>query len=354
MTGHEAPQRLLRAVLAAAVFAGMMEAAGYSVFYFRHREFPHRFAGERFHNAYEAHYVTDHPYLPYLAREGVWKQIRFNSLGDRGGEPEMPKKRIRVICFGGSTTFDAVHDDEHTWPGILQKSLGTGRYEVINAAQNGATTADTLVNLALLHSDLQPDFILVLDGINDLESSYAVGFRPDYAHRRRKIPDVPYPIFARLPRWLEYSSVFVETQAALLGDRGDLHWLYTRPTAYRFDFERGPFGLDTFRRNLMHIRAICREHKAKLVLGTPPYYRLLAERQRSLGKDFPGAWQRGIDAENAIIRDVASKTPNVFLAEVAESFSPTELEMLDFCHFTEKGNERVAESFYKAIKAAER
>src|SRR5579863_189502 len=165
-------------IVALMVFVVSIETTGYVLFFLKHKETPHIFALEQFENRYENHYVTDHPYLPYLAREGVWKNIRFNSLGDRGSEPDMPKRRIRVICFGGSTTYDMVHDEEHTWPGILQRMLGP-KYEVINAAQNGATSADTLINLELLHIDLRPDYVLVLDGINDLESSFAVGFRPD-------------------------------------------------------------------------------------------------------------------------------------------------------------------------------
>ena len=140
--------------------------------------------------------------------------------------------------------------------------------------------------------------------------------------------------------------MFVAIKFALLGTRGDLHWLYTRRTAV-LDFEHGPFGLETFRRNLAHIHAICSEQKAKLILGTPPYYHAWAELDK--GKVFADGWQRGIDAENKIIRAFAAKTQGVFLAEVAQSFTPSSQEMIDFVHFTAEGNEKIAEAFYKAI-----
>ncbi|MEK9146502.1 MAG: GDSL-type esterase/lipase family protein, partial [Elusimicrobiota bacterium] len=230
------PRKRVSFIAAIAVsLVAATEGASYVLFYWEHRRLPHEFAASRLRRP-ESHYRTDHPYLPYIAEQGRWRNIRFNSLGDRGAEPDRPKRRIRLVCYGGSTTFDMAHDEDKTWPGMLQRLLGEERYEVINAAQNGATSADTLVNFALIHADLKPDYLLVLDGINDLESSFQTGFRPDYSHRRRKIPDVPFPILDALPGWLDYSALWVQVRWALTGDQRDLHELYTKVGA--FDYQR--------------------------------------------------------------------------------------------------------------------
>lgn len=321
-----------------------VEAMGQLGFRVKHGDWPRAFAAKNFDQPARL-YMGDHPYLPYLATKGTAGRVEFDALGNRGRGLETPKRRLRVLCYGGSTTFDAAHDWEKTWPGRLQELLGP-RYEVVIAAQNGATTADTLVNYALVQSASEADFVLAYEGINDLESSFAPGFRSDYAHRRRKIGGTPYPFFDRLPRALHWSAVYTALRWKLVGPRGDLHAQFSRPTAY--DFRNGPFGLPTFRRNLESLHALARARGATLVLGTAQYYRPWADVH--FGADFGAGWERGIKAENEAQRELARRLPGTVLAEVAGSFVPTEAEMTDFCHLTVRGNELVAKAFHQAMK----
>ncbi len=331
----------------ALLVALVVELAGYAGFRVKHGVFPREFA-RRHYGAGAELYMGDHPYLPYLATKGRSGALEFNSRGDRGPELESPKRRIRVLCYGGSTTFDGGHAWEETWPGRLQALLGRDRYEVVIAAQNGATTADTLVNFALTHSDAEADFVLTYEGINDLESSFAPGFRPDYAHRRRKIGGEPYPVFKALPAALHHSALYTALRWKLVGPRGDLHAQFSRPTAY--DFKNGPFGLAAFEANLRSLHALARARKAVLVLGTAQYYRPWAD--KNFGAEFGEGWQRGLAAENELQRRLARELPGARLAEVAGSFTPTEEHMTDFCHLTAKGNELVARAFHAAVVRA--
>jgi hypothetical protein len=335
------------AFAAAALAVLLLEGFGQLGFRLKHGDWPRAFARANFDQPIRL-YMGDHPYLPYLATKGVEGRVEFDALGNRGRGLETPKRRVRVLCYGGSTTFDAAHDWEQTWPGRLQALLGP-KYEVVIAAQNGATTADTLVNYALVQSSSEADFVLAYEGINDLESSYAPGFRTDYAHRRRKIGESPYPFFERLPRALHYSACYTALRWKLVGPRGDLHAQFSRPTAY--DFKKGPFGLRTFERNLESLHALTRARGARLVLGTAQYYRPWADAH--FGADFGAGWERGIKAENAIQRALSRRLADVALADVANSFTPTEAEMTDFCHLTPRGNEFVARAFWKALKTAQ-
>jgi hypothetical protein len=157
MTRSRGP-RLLALTAGAVLFClAVTEAAGYGLFWLKHRQWPVQ-AAQAFYTP-EHHYMTDHPYLPYLALPGRHGGMDFNSLGDRGPEPDRPKKRIRLLCFGGSTTFDMAHTLELTWPGMLQTRLGP-RYEVINAAQNGATTADTVAAVRELTGGFGADVVI--------------------------------------------------------------------------------------------------------------------------------------------------------------------------------------------------
>lgn len=329
------------------LIAFVAEGLGYGAFSVVSGETPREF-GERTFRVPRL-YMTDHPFLPFLARKGTSGLVEFDSMGNRGAEPESPKRRIRIVCLGGSTTLDAGHRWDQTWPGQLQEMLGAEHYEVINAGQSGATTADSLVKLALLHVDLKPDFVVVYHGTNDVAPSYGVGFRPDYAHRKRSIGNTPYPLFDRLPRRLEYSSLFVAVRYALVGDRGNLWNLYTR-FPVRMDFENGPFGVATFRRNLTSMHALCREHGARLVLGTFVYSRELAEREQGL--EWADAWQRCIDLQNASIRALAAERPEILLADLARSIAADGSHFVDHCHLTPKGNRAIASAFLDAIRPA--
>jgi lysophospholipase L1-like esterase len=338
-------KKLLFLILTVALVVAAVEAGGYALFYLRFGELPRSFGRQTF--AVMRLHMPDHPYLPYFATAGLRGNIQLNSWGDRGPEPEDPKRRQRIICFGGSTTFDQEHRWEETWPGHLQRLLGEDENEVLIAAHNGDTTAETLVKLTVLHIDLQPDLILVYHGTNDLEASYTRGFRSDYAHRRRDVGKTPYPVFDRLPRWLDYSSVFVATRYSLVGSRGGMWQLYTRQ-GLSYNLQEGPFGLDTFERNLRSINAIAQENGARVVLGTFVFYRPWGE--SVFGTTWAEAWQTGIERQNDIIRTFAAGNANVSCADIARVFEPGEEHMLDYCHLKPAGNEAIARAFYEAIR----
>ena len=354
MTEVTRPRLVIYSVVILVIAFLACEIVAQVAFRLKYREPPQVFGKRTF--AQVERYMSDHPYLPYIATEGrayvnkdSWgttAPVTFNSLGDRGPEPDVPKRRVRIIAFGGSTTFGAPSPLDETWPWLLQKYLGDDRFEVINAAQNGATTADTLVNLALIHIDLEPDYIVIYHGTNDLESSFAPGFKADYSHRRRKIASVP-PIFETLPRALDYSAQFVLLRNAILGNRayGDLWSRYTRNTDY--DFERGPFGLATFQRNLKNIIAIANANGAHVVVGTFQYHKQWAA--DNVSPEFADAWERGLAQQNQIVRQLADSDYDVMVTDVANFFQPTSETLWDFCHLTARGNSKVAEAFAETI-----
>ena len=136
-----------------------------------------------------------------------------------------------------------------------------------------------------------------------------------------------------------------------MGDRSSLWTLYTR-FDNDTDLRRGPFGLDTFRRNLVSLNAICREHHAKVVLGTFQYYKPWAEIHRD--QTWADAWEHGLARENDIIRALADSDDNIWCADVARSFVPTPEHMVDFCHLTTLGNRLIARAFFDTIEAMRR
>lgn len=96
--------------------------------------------------------------------------VKYNSKGFRTPEFADTPDKIRLACFGGSSTFGAGSDDHQTWPAFLQRHLdqaNPGRYEVINC---GFGSYDTGLIKNLLHSEVfgyQPHAVVIYSGFND-------------------------------------------------------------------------------------------------------------------------------------------------------------------------------------------
>ena len=73
---------------------------------------------------------------------GVDLQVRINAQGYRGSDFATPKTpgRIRIVCIGGSTTFQGIRDDI-TYPALLEQALRDSHpaldLEVLNLGISG-------------------------------------------------------------------------------------------------------------------------------------------------------------------------------------------------------------------------
>lgn len=114
-----------------------------------------------------------------------------NSLGFRGPDVEVPKPlgRFRIVCLGGSTTYSDGVGDEDAYPLLLEKLLRKARpdldIEVVNAGVPSYTSAESLANLAFRCLDLEPDAIVVYQGVNDYRPRVYKNFDSAYFHWRK-------------------------------------------------------------------------------------------------------------------------------------------------------------------------
>ena len=98
--------------------------------------------------------------------------IKINKMGYRGPPIDKVKRRIRVLCVGGSTTFGVTTaQKDRPYPEVLQDLLGK-KYEVINA---GVPGHDVWMNLMELgehfrkYLSLKPDVVVIYQGWNDYD-----------------------------------------------------------------------------------------------------------------------------------------------------------------------------------------
>lgn len=95
-------------------------------------------------------------------------RFHINGYGYRGPEIDMPKKRTRIIIYGGSAVFDPLVSV--SWPEKVQEHLNKLSYdvEVINAGIPGASSAEIAARFFSEVLYLRPDFVLMYEGWNDV------------------------------------------------------------------------------------------------------------------------------------------------------------------------------------------
>ena len=95
-------------------------------------------------------------------------------MGFRGAE--LPKNRddyIKIVTVGGSTTECFYISDGKTWTDLLEKGMnktcGNFRLWFNNAGIDGHSTFGHIILISDFMIELQPDYILFLLGLNDIE-----------------------------------------------------------------------------------------------------------------------------------------------------------------------------------------
>jgi lysophospholipase L1-like esterase len=292
-----------------------------------------------------------HPFLPYagardaqieaLNPDGTRESIITNSYGFRTSAFPAAKapEDFVVLCFGESTTFGyRAPDNAATWPGVLETLLEEAfperRVRVFNFGVDMASSAFSVVNLALVGVHLQPDLVIVYHGCNDVTVANTNDYRWDHSHAYRDLDgDAGYGLQARLPEWL-LRLVAVQVSSALF-DRwrgsNDLFHAATRPFA---QLEGSLPDLSALLVNYRTLHSLAQGAGAEILFstfqfrdGSNPLFRHFNQQLRA---EFDrNAWH-WID-QDALLPD-ADATLQV-----------------DPCHFTQAGRSRLAANFRDAI-----
>jgi lysophospholipase L1-like esterase len=169
---------------------------------------------EKIGRAYRPHPILIVAGRPNASLEAAGHVVHFNARGQRVTNVRdvpvpKPTGTYRVLCEGGSTTFDLLAaDDAGTWPARLGTLLRPGA-DVVNGGFPGWTSLESLVSLETRDLDLSPDLVVVFSGVNDLQPAGHVPFAPDYSEGHAEIlPRVTG--VAAVPIRLVSRLVFVE------------------------------------------------------------------------------------------------------------------------------------------------
>ena len=232
---------------------------------------------EKIGKAYRAH-----PYLVVAGRpdavlEVAGHVVHFNARGQRATNVRdlpVPKPAgvFRIVCEGGSTTFDLLAaDDASSWPGRLGQLLRP-RADVANAGFPGWTSLESLVSLEIRDVDITPDLVVVFSGINDLQPAGHRPFSPDYSlghadilRRVTGVTPVPVSLAAR--------SVFIEWLLGRVAPRPPGEAAPSEGYSPSYDWKGGPKSdaipseaLAVYERNLRSTIAVAKAHGARTLL----------------------------------------------------------------------------------------
>ena len=305
-----------------------------------------------------------HPYYlvggrPHASLDLAGHHISFDGRGYRGHETVMPKPAgvYRVVCIGGSTTFDLLAaNDESTWPELLAKKLGRA-FDVVNAGFPGWTTAESLISLELRDVDVKPDLVIVYAGLNDLQPASHRPFTRDYSKghgdilpRVLGVDPLPAPFASR--------SLLVEW----LLDHFSPHRneVPTFSPVFRWNGQRvGDLPeetFDVFARNLRTIAAVSRAHGAE-VLFVPQVVRVRPGIE--FDRTYIESWVPGLTTEG-ILRGLArdDETTRAVAASIAAPYVDpfathafVDSDFSDPAHFAAGGSERFAAAVEPVVRA---
>jgi lysophospholipase L1-like esterase len=261
----------------------------------------------------------------------------------------------RIACLGASTTYGTFN-----WPPRLQKILDkqcATKYEVLNFGVQGWTTAESLVNYALLVKQFKPDIVLVHHAINDGFARLYHTMEPDYSHFRNTYCE---HIIARPPidfGFIQSFRVYMWIRSVLLplNSQLDFRNIMIAPdnpdNPFQNPWTGKPFKelyinprMDLFERNINTMIDLIRGDGAVPVLITMPYsLKSWPNMTAELTKEL-------VSPANEVLRNIA-RTRDVALIDLDKEITGKEDMFSDFVHLNMDGRQVKAQMIFDALKS---
>ena len=323
------------------------------------RQLSERYGGD---GATSHQLLSPHRYLGYYPTPGYTKgKNRHNSLGYRGEEIVLPKPpgEIRIVCVGGSTTYDSdIEDYRLAYPSRLEAELRGRGYDnvtVVNAGAAGWTSWESLVALSLRVLDLDPDVIIDFDAMNDVHTRFV--WPPDRYRGDNSGYRAANQSGLFMPSIFEYSTLLriLMIRAGWVGSHADISRTIDRlaPSYYgdvwRDQKRTGTYpggifrevspdemlsrnGPRYFARNLANLVAIANANGAEVVFASFAYSPDFPEEPRVTSAEY----RQAIAEHNEVLRSVAERSGAAFF-DFAAVFPSDRRYFTDGRHNNEEG-----------------
>jgi lysophospholipase L1-like esterase len=294
------------------------------------------------------------------------KTASFNSLGYRSPEraAARPAGVLRVVCAGGSTTFDLLAaSDVETWPWRLEAELrGRGLpVEVWNAGFPGWTSAENLISMALREVDLAPDLVLLYQGINDLQPGSHRPLDREYVRGHADQSRRALGLGLEPPGLLARSLVAERLRDALVGPEDPWRRLAVGTAGGARHPRLAAEAPGVFERNVRSFVAVAEAAGARVALATQVVRVRAARRDADLV--YLAEWLPGLEPEaaprelerlNDVLRRIASESSGVLLFDVAADLRWRDEDFADAIHLSPAGTGRLIAYLAAAVERAQR
>lgn len=303
-------------------------------------------------------YFKNNPYYLYSKKENnthILPSNNFGFVGRKNIELKKNPKTIRLYFVGGSTTegLGDINDHNSHWPEKLTQKLRDNfpnvKFECLNAACSGYTSAESLSQFMFKGIEFKPDILVVYHGINDAWSvQMQKDFTHDYSHARTfkkfdsllfKLPSIRI-LF--LYEYVKSKILYLKFQDGLI------QWISNPP--WKLASNKNIQAVNTFRRNIKNLILISKKWDCLPIL-------IKHERDESK-EDVPEVWYDGkkIDKKELFYFYLNKNNESLKNLSVSEMCPYFELGpfssdcFMDYRHFNLNGVEKFSLLLFKKIK----
>lgn len=283
--------------------------------------------------------------------------VSVNSLGFRGPEIAMPKPPglVRVAYLGASTTWCAeVSGNDYVWPHIATASIASAypdtRFDYVNGGVPGYTVASSLKNLERRIAPLDPDVIVIYEGINDLS-----GELREAAVRQGIVADAKPPETSWIARYSVLWNLVDKNLRVMASQRE------ARKNQGRVAIDTSKIG-EQYRRELTHLVRVA-QARSKLTAVVTLETRVRSDQtpeQQEVALQSAIFFMPFITANdliagyaryNQIVREVAANT-GALLIDGEDSIPGDAAHFADSVHFTDAGSKAMADRVSRILSPA--
>ncbi len=208
-----------------------------------------------------------HPYLSYAP-----SRIQYKEGGIQIEEDffafKKPPATLRIACLGASTTMGQYpqYIEDFLSP-MLPDSI---HYEVMDFGCDGWTLTESTINYMIRIQDVQPDFVIVHHGMNDMAGRIWPDFKPDYTHYRKTYDENLLGYISR--EYLSWSWMM----AYLLFKTGKSSVDIINLTTHTIPHDQllqnpEPETIKPFGRNLITLNTMVQSHQGHLIYAPMAY-----------------------------------------------------------------------------------
>ena len=310
-----------------------------------------------------------HHYLGYIPAPNFQRgDNRHNRLGFRGDDFSATKHAdtYRIVAVGGSTTY-SVHAEDYreSYPDLLNdymQNAGFESVEVINAGVAGYSSYENLINISFRVIPLEPDLIIIYQGINDIDKRLVYPSERYLADNSgAEAPTISDRVMPGIWEFSTYLRILA-VRAGLVQSHGDLDLhanrlaQSNRSLEFKRQVNRGVYPSGSFQevsaekmladnppvhfqRNLVTMLGIAESHSVDVLLVTMVLSSDFHARTGSARSKFysHAVFQTAMAQHNDVTRRIAEITETP-LFDMATVF-PGDTDLLtDGLHMTAEGN----------------